>query len=59
MRDYIDSHREVSPLRRADDAIELDNTHLTEKQQLDFALVLAKETVKNNLLKNYFSRSRS
>lgn len=38
MRDYIDSHREVSPLRKADDAIELDNTHLTEKQQLDFAI---------------------
>jgi len=24
MRDYIDSHREVSPLRKADDAIELE-----------------------------------
>ncbi|OLE57002.1 MAG: cytidylate kinase, partial [Bacteroidetes bacterium 13_1_20CM_4_60_6] len=35
MRDYIDSHREVSPLRKADDAIELDNSHLTIKQQLD------------------------
>lgn len=43
MRDYIDSHREVSPLRKADDAIELDNTHLTEKQQLDFALALVKK----------------
>lgn len=43
MRDYIDSHREVSPLRKAADAIELDNTHLTEKEQLDFALKLAKK----------------
>jgi cytidylate kinase len=43
MRDYIDSHREVSPLRKADDAIELDNTDLTEKEQLDFALLLAKK----------------
>ena len=42
MRDYIDSHREVSPLRKAEDAIELDNTHLTEKDQLDFALQLAR-----------------
>ncbi|HUS00225.1 MAG TPA: (d)CMP kinase [Chitinophagaceae bacterium] len=42
MRDYIDSHRKVSPLRKADDAVELDNTDLTEKQQLDFALSLAK-----------------
>src|SRR5574339_1180437 len=29
MRDYIDSNREVSPLRKADDAIVLDNTNLT------------------------------
>lgn len=43
MRDYIDSHREVSPLRKADDAIELDNTYLTEKEQLDFALQLVKK----------------
>ena len=43
MRDYIDSHREVSPLRKAADAIELDNTNLTEKEQLDFALKLVKE----------------
>ena len=38
MRDYIDSNREVSPLRKAEDAIELDNTNLSEKQQLDLAL---------------------
>ncbi len=43
MRDYIDSHREVSPLRRADDAIELDNTNLSEKAQLEIALSLAKK----------------
>ncbi len=43
MRDYIDSHREVSPLRKAADAVELDNTHLTEKEQLDFALKLVKK----------------
>ena len=28
-RDYIDSHREVSPLRKAGDAVELDNSHMT------------------------------
>ena len=27
-RDYIDTHREVSPLKKADDAIELDNSHI-------------------------------
>ena len=43
LRDYIDSNREVSPLRKAPDAIELDNTNLTEKQQLDFALKLVKK----------------
>lgn len=42
MRDYIDSHREVSPLRKADDAIVLDNTKLTMEQQLAFALKLVK-----------------
>ncbi|MCQ2071990.1 MAG: (d)CMP kinase [Bacteroidaceae bacterium] len=32
-RDYIDSHRAVSPLRKADDAIVLDNSHLTMEEQ--------------------------
>ena len=32
-RDYIDSHREVSPLRKADDALELDNSHMTIAEQ--------------------------
>ncbi|MBL7747674.1 MAG: (d)CMP kinase [Chitinophagaceae bacterium] len=41
MRDYIDSHREVSPLRKAKDALELDNTNLTPKEQLSKALALA------------------
>jgi CMP/dCMP kinase len=38
MRDYIDSHRDVSPLRQAEDAILLDNTNLTEKEQFQRAL---------------------
>lgn len=33
MRDYMDSHREISPLKKADDAIIIDNTDLTEKEQ--------------------------
>lgn len=32
-RDYIDSHRAVSPLRQADDAILLDNSHMTIAEQ--------------------------
>ena len=40
MRDYIDSNRKISPLRKAEDAIILDNTNLTMEQQLKFALGL-------------------
>ncbi|MBS1948633.1 MAG: (d)CMP kinase [Bacteroidetes bacterium] len=43
MRDYIDSHRDVSPLRKAEDALVLDNTNLTEKEQLDLAMKWARE----------------
>lgn len=43
MRDYIDSHREVSPLRKAEDALELDNSHLTIKEQLEIAKKWVKE----------------
>ena len=32
-RDYIDTHREVSPLRQADDAIVLDNSNMTIGEQ--------------------------
>jgi CMP/dCMP kinase len=45
MRDYIDSHREVSPLRKADDAIEIDNTNLTEKEQFTKTIALVKEKI--------------
>ena len=33
-RDYIDSHREVSPLTQASDAIVLDNSHMTMDDQM-------------------------
>lgn len=45
MRDYIDSHRDVSPLRKAKDAIELDNTNLTQQEQLKMALAWAKAKI--------------
>lgn len=35
-RDYIDSHRETSPLTRAADAIELDNSYMTPQQQMEW-----------------------
>ena len=37
-RDYIDSHREVSPLRKADDAILLDNSQMTIAEQQQWLL---------------------
>jgi len=37
-RDYADTTRKESPLVRADDAIILDNTNLTQEEQLAFAL---------------------
>ena len=32
-RDYIDTHREDSPLVKADDAYEIDNSHLSREEQ--------------------------
>lgn len=43
LRDYIDSNREVSPLRKAKDAIVLDNTFLSENEQYIKALEWVKE----------------
>ena len=42
-RDYIDSHREVSPLTQAADAVVLDNSHMTMNQQLEWLKNLISE----------------
>jgi cytidylate kinase len=42
-RDYIDSHREVSPLTQADDAIVLDNSNMTMEEQLTWLKDIIKE----------------
>lgn len=39
-RDYIDTHREDSPLIIAKDAVEIDNSHLTREEQFDMVLDL-------------------
>jgi cytidylate kinase len=54
MRDYIDSNREISPLRKATDAIELDNTHISIAEQLHISLQIAKAKIseKRNYVKN-------
>lgn len=44
-RDYIDSHREVSPLRKADDAIELDNSNMTIDEQKQWLMEQFKKAV--------------
>lgn len=45
-RDYIDTHREVAPLSKADDAVVLDNTLLDKEQQLNEALSIVYEKKK-------------
>lgn len=45
MRDYIDSHRQVSPLKMAKDAIGLDNTNVTEREQFIRTLEWAKKII--------------
>ena len=44
-RDYIDSHREVSPLRKADDALLLDNTAMTIDEQNQWLMQRFEEAV--------------
>lgn len=44
-RDYIDSHREVGPLRQADDAILLDNSNMTIAEQKKWLLNLVAKAV--------------
>jgi len=51
MRDYIDSHREVSPLRQASDALVLDNTNLSEEEQFKKAMKWFKEGCEESLAK--------
>lgn len=47
-RDYIDSHREVSPLRKAADAIELDNSQMTIEEQKQWLLEKSMEKICGN-----------
>ena len=45
-RDFVDSHREVSPLRQAEDAVVIDNTNLSPSEQLAMLLALYEERIK-------------
>lgn len=44
-RDYIDTHRALNPLRQADDALVLDNSHLTREEQSQWLLERFHEAV--------------
>lgn len=46
-RDYRDTHRAESPLRQADDAIVVDNSHLTREEQMDVIYGLFDKAVKD------------
>jgi cytidylate kinase len=45
-RDYIDTHRDNSPLVLAEDSIEIDNSHLTREEQFEIVLGLVNEVSK-------------
>lgn len=44
-RDYIDSHRDDSPLVKANDAIEIDNSYLTREEQFEVVLELVQKVL--------------
>jgi cytidylate kinase len=44
-RDYVDTHREDSPLVMAEDAIEIDNSYLDKQQQFDAVLELVNDVL--------------
>ena len=44
-RDYIDTHRDDSPLVKADDAIEIDNSYLTREEQFNAVLEMVDEVI--------------
>ena len=46
-RDYIDSHREVSPLKKADDAVEIDTTNMTVGSEQEIILSKIEEIKKS------------
>jgi cytidylate kinase len=47
-RDYIDTHREDSPLVMAEDAVEIDNSHLSREEQFQVVLDLVNAIIATN-----------
>jgi cytidylate kinase len=46
-RDFIDTHRDDSPLVKAEDAIEIDNSSLTKEEQFEKVLLLVRNITKS------------
>ena len=46
-RDYIDTHRDDSPLVKAEDAVEIDNSYLTREEQFNAVLELVEDVTKS------------
>jgi cytidylate kinase len=44
-RDYLDSNREYSPLRKAEDAVVMDNSAMNPEEQFQKALLLAQDRI--------------
>ena len=47
-RDYRDTHRAESPLRQAEDAIVVDNSHMTKHEQMEVIIGIFEKNVNNN-----------
>lgn len=48
-RDHLDSTREISPLLKAKDAVELDNSDMGKTEQFDRIITLAKDRIEKNI----------
>ena len=48
-RDYRDTHRAESPLRQADDAVVVDNSHMTREEQMNHIIEIFDRTTSHQL----------
>jgi cytidylate kinase len=48
-RDYRDTHRAESPLRQADDAVVVDNSHMTREEQMNHIIEIFDHTTSRQL----------
>ena len=58
-RDFYDSNREVSPLKKADDAFEIDTSNLTINEVVENILELTKEIIEKEIEKNSYRNTKT